>query len=652
MAFIDATRSRTKKSTATPYTTEELMNLPTAVQKGIYDASQGTMGSELQSSALARLGGAKLTPSGSGYGVLPQYASEGLTELSMRINAGQNLTDADAKALASKRNTLNPTTFSALQQRIASELGGASQTGAGGGSQTNLGGGSDGSKFGSVGGGYNVGGTTYQYDSAGNRILGQLGGRNVITGGGGVDRSAGVSRDPMSAWSQFTDPNYFMGRSEDIRKQVERQMQGTIDAINRQYEGQVRREEEAGAQDLARMRSMNLRAGLGGSTFGAANKAEVRDRTSANIRDIQANQDVAVGNAIMKIEEIANQRISMEQTAMQNAFTNSMAMAEYVQAQQDRARTQTLESVANIAKMDPNMSVKDIAERDPNLYQAIRQNTGMGDFEIDAYLNSANGVTSEHVWKGNTMLTLRKDAQGNVLSTKTYSAEELGVPQGINMQTITNQVTGETFYWDADNVEKDANGNVIMRSLGKTMPTIWDQAALDRANAEFEANLKSETDGAEVDKLTKYQLDSADRTMLVAQDALGKINGWTAGYGAALANLPATEARKLEGYITTLKANIGFKALQDMRAASPTGGALGQVAVQELNYLQSIEGSLDRYQDPETLRANIQGIQTSLSNWKRAVIEDKNLRTAYGIGPNENYEIAPDGSIVIITDKK
>jgi hypothetical protein len=395
---------------------------------------------------------------------------------------------------------------------------------------------------------------------------------------------------------------------------------------------------------------MNLRAGLGGSDFGSANKAEVRNRTAANVRDIQANQDIAIGDAVMRIEQIAQNRITMEQTAMQNAFSNSIDYANFAQAQQDRARTQTLESVARIAAMNPDLSVKDIAEKDPQLYQNIQQNTGMSDFEIDAYLNHSNGVTTENVWKGNTMLTLRKDAQGNVLSTKTYSADELGVPQGINMQTITNAVTGETFWWDADNVEKDANGNVIMRSLGKTQLTAYDQAAIDRQTAQFEADLKAETENSGVDKLTQYQLDAADRTMTVAGQALSKINGWTAGYGAGLANLPATEARELQGYITTLKANIGFQALQEMRAASPTGGALGQVAVQELNYLQSIEGSLDQYQDPQVLRTNVENIQASLRRWKSAVIQDQNIRASYGIGPNEAFEIGPNGEVIIITN--
>lgn len=45
--------------------------------------------------------------------------------------------------------------------------------------------------------------------------------------------------------------------------------------------------------------------------------------------------------------------------------------------------------------------------------------------------------------------------------------------------------------------------------------------------------------------------------------------------------------------VNTIKANLGFDALQAMRDASPTGGALGQVAVQELEMLQSTVAALD-----------------------------------------------------------
>lgn len=43
----------------------------------------------------------------------------------------------------------------------------------------------------------------------------------------------------------------------------------------------------------------------------------------------------------------------------------------------------------------------------------------------------------------------------------------------------------------------------------------------------------------------------------------------------------------LDGYLTVIKSNIGFDKLQKMRDESPTGGALGQVAILELLALQN-----------------------------------------------------------------
>lgn len=75
--------------------------------------------------------------------------------------------------------------------------------------------------------------------------------------------------------------------------------------------------------------------------------------------------------------------------------------------------------------------------------------------------------------------------------------------------------------------------------------------------------------------------------------------------------LGSTSARDLKGTLDSIKANIGFDRLQKMREESPTGGALGQVAVQELNFLQAVEGSLDQFQSPDQLRAALAEIQAS-----------------------------------------
>lgn len=52
-----------------------------------------------------------------------------------------------------------------------------------------------------------------------------------------------------------------------------------------------------------------------------------------------------------------------------------------------------------------------------------------------------------------------------------------------------------------------------------------------------------------------------------------------------------------------------------MRRESPTGGALGQVAVMELQMLQSVLSSLDAGQDSDMLTKNLKKVKTHYQNF-------------------------------------
>ena len=104
--------------------------------------------------------------------------------------------------------------------------------------------------------------------------------------------------------------------------------------------------------------------------------------------------------------------------------------------------------------------------------------------------------------------------------------------------------------------------------------------------------------------------------------ALDLIGPWSTGYGAMLSGMPESDAGKLENELTTIKANLGFDKLQDMRANSPTGGALGAVSEMENKLLQAVNGALDPKQS-EQLEANLKAIKALYP----AVLEDR--RRAY-----------------------
>ena len=94
--------------------------------------------------------------------------------------------------------------------------------------------------------------------------------------------------------------------------------------------------------------------------------------------------------------------------------------------------------------------------------------------------------------------------------------------------------------------------------------------------------------------------------------------------GATLSNIPGTAAFNLEKTVDTIKANLGFQELTNMRASSPTGGALGQVSERELGFLQSVVASLELGQDSEQLVSNLKKVKQHMLNWKKAVEDDFN----------------------------
>lgn len=79
--------------------------------------------------------------------------------------------------------------------------------------------------------------------------------------------------------------------------------------------------------------------------------------------------------------------------------------------------------------------------------------------------------------------------------------------------------------------------------------------------------------------------------------------------GQGLSNVGGTSARDLSALLGTVKANSGFDRLQQMREASPTGGALGQVSNIELGLLTSAIGSLEQSQSPEQLQDNLRRVK-------------------------------------------
>jgi len=169
---------------------------------------------------------------------------------------------------------------------------------------------------------------------------------------------------------------------------------------------------------------------------------------------------------------------------------------------------------------------------------------------------------------------------------------------------------------DADNRGVTIRGQNLIDTRGREANEIARQnAIIKQQETQAEMNEKNEKLG----RRTQASIAQADRVISKVDQALGKVGYSTAGIGGQLRNVPMTDARNLAADLETIKANLGFAELQAMRDASPTGGALGQVAVQELAALQSTVASLDQLQDPDQLKARLGEIKKHYQNWKNTL---------------------------------
>ena len=135
------------------------------------------------------------------------------------------------------------------------------------------------------------------------------------------------------------------------------------------------------------------------------------------------------------------------------------------------------------------------------------------------------------------------------------------------------------------------------------------------------------------DKRAITGIDSAlNDTIGVIDDIIGKegspkdhpgLNMGTGLTGVAARRVPGVEARNFDRLLETLNAKISFDALAKMRAESPTGGALGNITVRELELLSQSIRPIDPTQSPADFKNQLGTIRKILGRTK------ERLRSGY-----------------------
>ena len=245
-----------------------------------------------------------------------------------------------------------------------------------------------------------------------------------------------------------------------------------------------------------------------------------------------------------------------------------------------------------------------------SVYQQMNpvKNTWVGTSQVDQYGNPTGVTLPKESVPGDIPMNVREWQYFN------------GLPESQKQQYLSMKRADKTL---------DIGGAIIQTTPGQP-GVIAAQYDKTLAPSDQPANIAEKTRTIETEKATaslkasypkakatlsslNRQWDSVDNSI---DKALSDISPYTAGVGAWLAVIPASKAKTVSETLKTIKANIGFDKLQDMRANSPTGGALGQVSDMENRLLQAVQGSLEQTLAPSELIANLNNIKSILAKMR------------------------------------
>lgn len=138
------------------------------------------------------------------------------------------------------------------------------------------------------------------------------------------------------------------------------------------------------------------------------------------------------------------------------------------------------------------------------------------------------------------------------------------------------------------------------------LPTAAPVPGSPAAQGIADAERMREDQSGQAERYGKIVLEDIGRVL----EAVEKNPSLVAGpMGTMLSNLPGTGAHDVSAMLGTIRANVGFDRLQAMRAASPTGGALGAVSDGENRMLQATLGALEQSQSPAQFAQNLRRLQ-------------------------------------------
>lgn len=185
-----------------------------------------------------------------------------------------------------------------------------------------------------------------------------------------------------------------------------------------------------------------------------------------------------------------------------------------------------------------------------------------------------------------------------------------GIPPYAETQNYVQNIMGDTNNRFAGGVRQPSGITVQPQQQGQQtvrQPDGTIITSLPKSPTQVDKETKTST-------MRSIQGDIVNDDINRALSALDSSIPVTGMVGSMTIGIPGTPAHDLGELLTTIQANIGFDKLQQMREASPTGGALGQVSDFENRQLQAIYGSLAQSQSEPQLRYNMMRLYNSYND--------------------------------------
>lgn len=118
--------------------------------------------------------------------------------------------------------------------------------------------------------------------------------------------------------------------------------------------------------------------------------------------------------------------------------------------------------------------------------------------------------------------------------------------------------------------------------------------------------------------------DQAEKARTISQkidEALELVGPMTAGFGGSImGKVSGSEAVDLQGVLDTIKANLGFDQLLELKQGSKNGSSgLGALSENEMKLLTSLSQSLDRNQGDKRLEKNLIDLKNKYSGFQNAL---------------------------------